>query len=183
MTNIQKAGALMAALFAFSLFYYFTLERQKPSVQSFTKPTAMAGAVKLPTETIALPNGIKAVKPEAAKRIGVVVAPYQHVTATASLPKSKGGYDVVSVTDDDGDTVMLAKEKPPALFSIEHSGRVGVGAGADIREGKSAKVFAEYSPVMLFGVTVGVEGQVSFHPNDVRSPVSLYGGVILFKSF
>jgi len=183
MTNIQKAGALMAALFAFSMFYYFTVERQKPAVQTFTKAPPIAGAAKLPTETVALPNGIKAIKPEAVKKLGVTVAPDQHVTATATLPKSKGGYDVVSVTDDAGDTVVLTKEKPPALFGFEHSGRVGIGAGLDTRSGQTAKAFVEYSPVTLFGVTAGIEGQVNFHPTDPRAPASLYGGVLLFKAF
>lgn len=183
MTNIQKAGALMATLFAFSMFYYFTVERQKPAVQVFTKAPAMAGAAKLPTETVALTKGIKAIKPEAVKKLGVTVAPDQHVTSTATLPKSKGGYDVVSVTDDDGDTVILTKEKPPALFSLEHSGRIGIGVGVDTRSGQSAKAFAEYTPVTLFGVTAGVDGQVNFHPTDTRAPISFYGGVILFKAF
>lgn len=183
MTNIQKAGILIGIIFVFSLGYYLTVETQSPEVKVYTKPPAMAGAAKLPVESVQMPKGIRAIKPEAVEKLGVVVLPDQHVTATATLPKSKGGYDVVSVTDDDGGTLVITKEKPPALFSIDNSWRMGLGIGVDTRSGQAGKVFVEYTPLVIFGVTAGIDGQLNFHPSDLRSPVSAYGGVILFKSF
>jgi hypothetical protein len=109
--------------------------------------------------------------------------PSKHITTTATLPKSKGGYDIISVTDDNGDTEILTKEKPPALFSFDNSGRVGIGVGLDTRSGQTGKAFVEYTPLTVLGVTAGVEAQLNFHPASIKSPVSAYGGVILFKSF
>lgn len=183
MTNIQKAGSLVGSLLLISLIFYFTVERPRTIGKGFTAAAPIPVAAKLPTETVSLPKGIKAVKPEAVKKLKFSLRTDQHLTATAILPKSKGGYSVLSVTDDSGDTTILTEENPPALFSLDNSGRVGIGIGVSTQRGQSAKVFAEYSPITLLGATLGVEAQVSYHPTEITAPVELYGGVILFKQF
>lgn len=166
--------------------HFLSSDRSAPGVGGYKQASPIPKAKKLPVETVALPAGIKAIKHDSLKKLKVPDEiksdPSQHVTSTATLPKSKGGYDVLSVTNDKGETRILASEKPPALFSLEHSGRVGIGLGYDTRSGQTAKVFVEYTPLTLLGVKVGAEVQGRAHP-EIGTPFSAYAGLLLVHEF
>lgn len=178
---------LVGALLVGALFNYLT-SRPKAPVGTLSKPAPVAAAAKLPTEKIPLKAGLRVVNQDAAvKKLPILREELEdgtrHLTTTATLAKSKGGYDVYSVTNDAGDTKLLTVAKPPALFALEHAGRVGIGAGLDSRHGQTAKALVEYTPLTVFGVTVGVEGQARFHPASPDAVVGYYGGVLAYKEF
>ena len=179
--------AVLVGFIVLAGIHFLAYDRQAPGVGEYKQAPAIAKAAKLPTVTVPLPRGIKAIKHESLKKLKVPDEikndSTKHVTATATLSKSKGGYDVLSVTDDKGETRIMASEKPPAFFSVEHSGRVGLGVGYDSRHGQTSKVILEYTPVTILGVSAGVEAQGRVHPESRDAAVSAYAGILIFKAF
>lgn len=52
------------------------------------------------------------------------------VTATADIPESDDGYEAVSILNTaTGESMIVAKEKPPELFSFENRGELGAWYG------------------------------------------------------
>jgi hypothetical protein len=166
---------------------YFVHDRHSGSIGKFVTPPPIKGAANLPTVMTPMPQGIRTIDPAALKKIDIPkeikADPTQHVTQTATVPKSKGGYNIVSVTNDKGETKLLTEEKPPAWLEWQNSGRVGLGAGHDSEHGQMEKVALEYTPLRVLGMTIGVEVEGRSHPTDPRAAFSHYEGIKLFKEF
>jgi hypothetical protein len=159
-----KAGLAIGALILLTICGIYVKQKVAPLKLSASKPIV----ANLPTETKVLP--VKVITRKAAEsRLNLNLPPGHSATATADLPPSEEGYEVVSVLDETtGETQIEKQEKPKAPLSWRQHGSVSVGYGSSLNHGQRGDVRLEYSPVRVLGTEISGEVQaVHFqNPNE-----------------
>lgn len=89
----------------------------------------------------------------------------KQVTAVVDLPPSRGGTQVMAVTDvEEGSTQIYAKEKPLPLIGFPNSKRIGAAYGTTTHGAPEIKVYGEYTFFRMGEVYLGVQAEVNSRP-------------------
>lgn len=137
-------------------------ERKGPTGVFTTPPVLIASHTKIPLN---IPY-IKIIPKSAVKKKYPVLPPEiepeeVEVVATADLPPSENGTEVISIFNTtDQEVSIITKEKPAPLFAFEDKKRVGVGYGYST-DGNTAKVYGEWSFLRVGNIHASVQGEIS----------------------
>lgn len=163
-----KALLLMLCLCVLSVVAGYFQDSPPPlSKKEFTAPPPITGTISVPKESITLPAVRVYKKKEIAKKVDlpkeVLADDKKEVTATAELPPTKGGAEVISVIDEAGNTKIYAKEKPLPFFQFIDEKRIGAGYGITTK-GQQAKVYGEWSFLRVGSMHLGIQGEANSLP-------------------
>lgn len=144
-----KAFLILLVLLVCSLFYGWYLPDEKLPTKTPIALPAVSSVNSVPKVEVPVPKLKVYKKPDIGKKVAlplaVITDDNKQVTAVVDVPPSRGGTEVISVTDiETGDTVIHAREKELPLLAFETMKRIGVGYGVGT-SGMEAKAFGEFT--------------------------------------
>jgi hypothetical protein len=129
--------------------------------------------------TVTVPGPKKIVildKAEVVKKVDGVPAEIaastdKQIPATAAIPESRNGVDVISVIDTKtGESQIIAKERPAPLFQLRRDAALGVRYGFNYKGEQTGTVYGRYDFLRVKNVWLSVHGEVSV-PGDARAQI------------
>lgn len=161
-----KALILLGTLIAASALYGWYHETPQLPQKQFAPVAALPQVKNVPKEEIKPAKVVVYQKAALAKKVAlppeVLNDGAKHVTATADLPPSKGGTEVISVIDEKtGESTIFAKAKPLPLFGFANEKKLGLAYGASTLRGPEARLYGEYTFARVGNVYMSVRGEVN----------------------
>lgn len=147
------------------LYAWYSTPKQQLTPQ-FSVVPPIPEAAKVQTVEVPLRTVVVYQKAELQKKISLPAEIAQdaskQVTATADLPASRAGTEVISVIDTDtGVTTLQARAKELPLFGFENEKRIGVGYSMGIKGERGINVYGEWTVARVGNVYGGVRAEAS----------------------
>lgn len=164
-----KAGLLILCVVCASALFFWYKEPPEKLSSHYTRPPPITTASEIPKDTLKVTQVKVLRKSEATKKLGlppeISKDPTKEITATADIPATRNGAEVVAVFDTStGDTTLLAKSKPVPLIAFETEKRLGIGYGLTSRMTQEAAVYADYTFLRAGNIYAGIRGVIDSSP-------------------
>lgn len=168
-----KALGLFLLLAIVSLVFSWYNPTPKGS-PNFTTAKPISGTSSIPKKEVVVAKGTVKVLPKNLVNKKTPIPPEilndesKEISATADVPPSEAGSEVISVIDvNTRETVLMTREKQLSLFAFENKGRVGVAYGIS-NYGTTGKVYADWTFLRIAKAHLGA--QVEINSTTTREP-------------
>lgn len=160
-----KAFSLFIPLIILAIIFGWYSSSPTPLTNEFTEATSIKGT-NVPKVDTPVTNGTVKVLPKKVVKKAIPDLPAEidkpniEITATADVPPSANGVDVVSTIDTTtGETKIAVKEHKASFFAFKNERRIGAGYGTGTN-GPTAKIYADYGFLRVGNVHFSVQGEI-----------------------
>lgn len=164
LTRIAVAVALVVAVASAVTLWHFP--RQQVSRTEFVTLPKIRTVEKVKVVSVPGPKEIMVVEKESAeKRLHTNLPEKDQVLATAELPPSRGGYDVLATIDTERGTGQItAQERSPRLVEFINEGEIGTRCGISTDSGQTAAVHGRWEFIRVGALRLGAGAEVTSQP-------------------
>lgn len=164
LTRIATAVALVVAVASAVTLWYFP--RATVSRTEFVTVPQIRTVEKIKHIAVPGPREIMVIDKEAVKKkLDTRLPAAEQVLATAELPPTRGGYDVLAILDTERGTGQItARQRTPPLVEFLNEGEVGARYGVNTKGGQAAAIHGRWEFVRVGNIRAGLGLEASSEP-------------------